>query len=322
MSLLVVIGFEQCNLKQKTINQLAYNARKKDILEHFPRIPHDEILQQITGNRLYSELQEVYKNSLISLKNETDNDCAKLVVAIVTHEAGKNTTISSNYGIAYIIRACDNMNIECINLSEDIAAKNLNEIMLVPEEGMWSKAGAEYEAQILGDIIVKYTDQRSTKKIKGAKPATFGDLPPHLDEVIDKGQSFEYRMKVNGQGLRMDHDIVFPKTKQTVLILGDAKVLSPGLDNKYIATAILQRRFPDKEIINAGFNHYTMEDYETLYTSKARYTEPDLVIVCTDGGDILDNYFSQRNRYSRTQRIYPPTGMEENFYFQLYGNQQ
>ena len=63
-----------------------------------------------------------------------------------------------------------------------------------------------------------------------------------------------------------------------------------------------------------------MDDYESLYKEKARYTEPDIVLVCTNGGDILDEYFTQRNHYSRRQKIYPGTDVEKSFYYHLYGD--
>lgn len=322
MLAVVLIGsLPGCRGKSKTINQLAFEARKRKIIEDFPKIPHDEILQRIAGNRLYGDLQLLYKNTLITLKTETDNDCAKLVVAIMTPEVGRNATLTNTYGIPFIIKTCDNLSLDCYDLSPQIAKKEMGEIALFPEEGIWSKAGAEFIAQLLGEIIEKYDDQRSTKDPSTKpKPALFGDLPANQNEVMDEEKSTQYTLKSNAQGLRMDYNISFPKRKQRILILGDDKVFNPFMDNRFIATSILQRRFPEKEIINAGMPGYTMDDYESLYNERARFVEPDLVIVCTDGGDILDLYFSQRNQYSRSKKIYPPTVTEEDFYDQLYRN--
>ena len=135
---------------------------------------------------------------------------------------------------------------------------------------------------------MKYDAQKSSKLFKNEKkPETFGDLPPNQDEMVDGFKDEPYHLKVNGQGLRMNHNLTFPKKKQTILILGDGNIFCPYLNNELIPTDILQKRHPDKEIINAGVNHYTMDDYESLYREKARFTEADLVLVCTNGGDII-----------------------------------
>ncbi len=315
------LGLAACNIKQKTINEMAFKAKRDRIVEEYPKIPHDEILQQITGNRLYSDLQESYKNSLIALKTETDYDCAKLVVAILTPQVGKYTTLGNSYGIPFIIKTCDNMGLDFYDFTPAILKKDVTEITQTPEDGSWSKEGAVFVANLLDSIIIKYDGNRSSKTLAQAtKPATFGDLPPNENEVLDEKVT-PYHVKANAQGLRMDHLLTFPKKKQVVLILGDSRVYCPYLDNEFIPTAILQKRHPDKEIINAGMMNYTMDDYESLYKEKARFTEPDLVIVCTDGDNILEHYFSQRNRYSRSQKIYPPTAVEEDFYHALYNNQ-
>ncbi len=300
---------------------MAFEARKKKVVEDFPKIPHDEILQQMAGNRLYGELQLSYKNTLITLKTETDYDCTKLIVVIMTPEVGRNVTLANTYGIPYILKTCDNLGLDCYDLSTQLATKDMAEIALFPEEGIWSKTGAVYIAGLLGDIIEKYNDQRSSKDPSGKpKPALFGDLPPDINEVQDVEKTTKFRLKGNSQGFRMDHNLTFPKKKQSILILGDDKIFNQYLENEFIATALLQKRFPDKEIINAGMPHYTIDDFESLYRERARFVEADLVILCTDGGDILDQYFSQRNQFSRQKKIYLPTPTEEDFYDQLYRN--
>ena len=301
---------------------MAFKAQRDAILEKYYKVPHDEILQQITGNRLYTDLGELYKKSLIALKNETDNDCAKLVVVVLTPEVGKSMTLANTYGIPYILKSCDNLGLDFVNLSDSMSKKDITEISQLPDEGGWTKKGAAYVADQLANVIKMYDTVRSSIKFsQTGKPATFGDLPPREDEILDGANNLPYHVKANSQGLRMDYDLTFPKRKQTILILGDGQIFNPFLDNAFIATTLLQQRFPDKVIINAAMENYTMDDYESLYREKARYTEPDLVLVCTNGGDILDNYFSQRNHYSRSMKIYSGTDVEKEFYFHLYGEQ-
>lgn len=319
LALLTACGLAACTGNGKTINDIVFKERKNAEIERHPKIPKDEIIQQASGSRLYSELREYYKKALIDLKAATDNDCAKLVVVVLTIETGKYATPASSSGIPFILVTADNMGLDYYDLAKKIAEYDVTELTQTTEDGAWSKAGSIFVANQLDSIISRYDDQRSTKKFPNVqKPPTFGDLPPNQDEMMYDYGDVPYHLKVNAQGLRMDHNITFPKKKQTILILGDAEIFSPMLDNKFIATSILQQRHPDKEIINAAVSHYTMDDYASLYTEKARYAEPDLVIVCTNGGDILEQYFTQRNKYSRSNRIYKPSEAELLFYKQEY----
>ena len=317
-----VLAFaDGCHVKQKSINEMALKAQRDAVLEKYFKVPHDEILQQISGNRLYTDLMEAYKTSLINLKNETDNDCAKLIVVILTPEVGKSMTLANTYGIPFILKTCDNLGVDFVNLSDSLASKDLSKLTQLPDEGGWTKAGASYVADQLAALIMKYDTVRSSRKpIAGDKPHTFGDMRPNENEIVDGDKNLPYHVKVNADGLRMDYNVGFPKKKQRILILGDGQIFNPFLDQEFIATSLLQKRFPEKEIINASMLNYTMDDYESLYKEKARYTEPDIVLVCTNGGDILDEYFTQRNHYSRRQKIYPGTDVEKSFYYHLYGD--
>lgn len=320
VALVSVCFLSACGSKGKTISDIVFRERKNREIDRHPKIPKDEIIQQASSSRLYSELREYYKKSLLELKVATDRDCAKLVVVVLTIETGKYATPASTFGIPFIFITTDNMGVDYYDLARKIADNDVTELTQTTEDGVWSKKGAVFIADQLDSIISKYNDQRSTKKFPDAKkPATFGDLQPNQDEMMYDYGDVPYHLKVNSQGLRMDHDLQFPKKKQTILILGDAEVFSPLLNNEDIATSILQRRHPDKEIINAGVNNYTMDDYASLYTEKARFTEPDIVIVCTNGGDIIEQYFTQRNKYSRSNKIYEPSDAELQFYNEFYG---
>jgi hypothetical protein len=313
--LLLVCG---CHAKQKPFTGIAQKAKRAAIIDKYPKIPHDEILQQIAGNRLYSELEERYRKVLGELKTAADNDCAHIVVVIMTPDVGKFTTLSNTYGIPYIIQSCNLAGIDCVNLAADIAARE-EDPNQIPDDGNWSKPLSASLASLLEGVVTRYNAYESSKKFpEGGKPATFGDLPPKDDEVIDGEKSMQYRLTVNAQGLRMDHNLSFPKQKQTVLLLGGTQLYSPYLDNNFTAAALLQKMMPDKEIVNAGNLNYTLDDFLSLYQEKARFTEPDLIIICTNGDDILNFFFSQRNRYSRITKQYDPSDVEKEFYDQTF----
>ena len=101
------------------------------------------------------------------------------------------------------------------------------------------------------------------------------------------------------------------------MFMGNGQIYCPYLDDKMTPTALLQQKSPGKEFINAGYANYTIEDYLDLYMQKARYAEPDILVLCTSGEDVFSYFFTQRNRYSRIQKLYKPTPVEEEFYKQL-----
>ena len=309
-----------CKSKENAFNSYALNAQRKELIEKYPKMPHDEILQQIAGNHLYTELEERYRKTLSALKAATDSDHVKMVVLIMTPDVGKFNTLSNTNGIPFITGVCTQMGIECVNLSADIAAKEEQGPDQYPEEGTWAKNGAAALATFIEPVVARYGDYRNSYQFPAKKPATLGDLPPKDDEIIDGDKNQQYRLVVNAQGLRMDHNLSFPKTKQTMLFLGGTQLYSPFLDNNFIATILLQKKFPDKEIVNAGNTAYTLDDFLSLYREKARFTEPDVVFVCTNGDDILNFFFSQRNRFSRSQQKFDPSEVEQQFYEQTYIN--
>ena len=307
-----------CHSKQKPFSNLASKAQRNAIIEKYPKIPHDEILQQIAGNHVYSELEERYRQSLGLLKTAADNDCARLVVVIMTPEVGKFASLSNTYGIPYIIQSCSQLGIDCVNLSSEIITAE-EDPSQIPDDGNWSKAGSVALSNILSNMVTTYNNYRSSKQFpQDKKPATFGDLPPKDDEIIDGEKNMQYRLTVNSQGLRMDHNLSFPKQKQTILFLGGSQLYSPFLDNNFIATSLLQKKFPDKEIVNAGNLNYTMDDYLSLYLEKAHFTEPDVIFICTNGDDILNFFFTQRNHFSRAIKRYDPSDAEKLFYEQTF----
>jgi hypothetical protein len=123
-----------------------------------------------------------------------------------------------------------------------------------------------------------------------------------------------YKIKVSKQGLRMPAEITFPAAKQRIVFAGDSRIFNPFIDDDLTICRRLQAMMPDIEIINGANICGAMDDYTTLYTDKLRYLEPDVLVVCTHGADIVDEFFSHRNRYSRQRKSYKPSKAEKEFY--------
>jgi len=296
------------------------NRKKIDALnkEYF-KVPDEAILDAGASSPLYTELKQRYRGDVVKLKEMVEATGAKLIFIMLTPEVGKGAPQTSLYGLPYIRSVCNDLGIEYIDFTPLIAKKDTREITQVPLDGHWSKKGAIFIADNLAPLIKKYYSVTSKVTYKDSeRPETFGDLAPSSDEIRDGGKDLPYHVKANAQGVRMEKDVVFPKKKKHILFMGDSGIFCPFLNNEFTITEVLQQQFPDAVMMNTGIICYTMEDYVTLWTEKAKYSEPDIVFVQTNGGDITDYFFTHRNTLSRSHKPFNPTPAELAFYKKTY----
>ncbi|GAA4462258.1 hypothetical protein GCM10023093_08490 [Nemorincola caseinilytica] len=308
------------------INELAQKIGRTSMVEDYPKVPQEEILLDMPASQVYFQLQQRYTNHLNALKAATTRDEVRLLVLVMTPEVGKYATQANTYGIPYILQICTNAKVDVQNITPAIAEwSSSDDGINTPMYGNWSKQGTSFAAGQIANILAEYSGYRSPTTYGSAqRPATFGDATKDntgIDNVNDLphgGDKTPYRLHLSKQGLRMDNELSFPKTRQRIVFMGDSRIFNPFLDDEYTITYRLQARFPGIEIVNAGNISCCMDDYATLYEEKLRYAEPDVLVVCTNGGDILDEYFTHRNRFSRNKKCYKPTEAEVNFYKKTY----
>ncbi len=299
------------------------NEQREQYLSQYSQVPEtpDILNAGDTGVAVYNICVERYEQSLAALKKQSDELGAKLIVTILSPEVGDAITISGRKGIPLISGISKKLGIDIYDCMNPLVAFAGQKITQMPLDGHWSISGSKVVADLYQPIISKYTTRRSTKTYTEAeRTSVFGDLEPNQDVALDGGKNLPYQLITNKQGFRMNTDLGFPKAKQRILLLGDSQLYSPFLDNGQIFTALLQQRFPDAEIINAGVIGYTIEDQVSLLSERAKYAEPDLIILVTNPNDIGDFYFSQRNKMSRVKKAYEPTATELSLYQQLYGS--
>jgi hypothetical protein len=281
------------------------NDEQQDLyISQYPKVPETPVILNAgdTGLAVYNTCVQRYEQSLADLKKVSDELGAKLVVTILSPEVGDAVTISGRKGVPLI---------------QSISKK----IGLDVYDGHWSVSGSKIVADLYQPIISKYSSHRSTKTFNETeRSSVFGDLEPNQDVALDGGKNLPYQLITNKQGFRMNTYLSFPKSKQRILLLGDSQLYSPFLDNSQIFTALLQQRFPDAEIINAGVIGYTIDDQVSLVSERAKYAEPDIIILVTNPNDIGDFYFTQRNKMSRVKKAYSPTATELTLYQQLFGS--
>lgn len=104
-------------------------------------------------------------------------------------------------------------------------------------------------------------------------------------------QSFTVR--TNNLGFR-DDDVRAKKTKQRVLILGDSLLWGLGVDNKNMASEILEKKlFRGKtEVINMAMNAYSTDQEFLVFSSAGKKYKPDNVFLFFYPNDVLGNLCS------------------------------
>lgn len=326
MSLLISCGNsnEKDNTSSSTKKELAATKKAYQELDalnkEYVEIPDEKMLENGGQNSaIYGEMKKRYKAQLAEFKQEVESTGAKFIVVIITPEVGEGITNRTRYGHPFIKSTCAELGIEYYDLSPVIAKQNAHEITQIPKDGHWSKKGAIFLANQLDPIVKKYPDHRSNKTYKDSeRPETFGDLAPSSEEILDGGKDLPYRVIANAQGLRMNEDVKFPKTKQHILFMGGSQIYSPFLDNEFISTTILAKRHPEAVIMNSCMISGCTDDFLSLWKEKAKYSEPDVVIVQTNGTDITDLFFTNRNHLARSKQPYYPSPLEEKYFTETY----
>lgn len=296
---------------------VAGSAGGNRTIRQYPKVPRDQILTDSTASSqaVYKELEGRYRHALGAFRDAVAGTHAELVVVFLTPEVGKYKTPSNRIGQPYIARLCKELGIEYVDLSPAFAGvPNLTQM---PRDGHWSKSGAVVVARQLTSIIERHSAYRSHTSFP-TRPELFGDMDANMDAILDGGKNLPYRVQTNAQGLRIAADLSFPKKMQRVLLMGDSETYFPFLDNPDTGTYLLQARFADKEIVNTSMWGYSVDDQLRLFEDRAKYVEPDLVVFATNGGDILDFYFSHRNRFARDKKEYLPSNAEKTYYLEHF----
>ena len=206
--------------------------------------------------------------------------------------------------------------LDFMDITPVFAAYSPEFVTLLPENGHLSRFGNHLLAEALAGYIRKYNDFRISRSFE-TRPKLLGDLPWFMNDIINYVPSMPYRVVLNSQGLRMDHDIEFPKKAQHILCIGDSFTFGPYLENHDTYPGILNKMFPEKEVINAGVAGYSIEQEAELFEERAKYCEPDILILQVLDNDIWGFFFEFRQRYDRKKRFHPPSKIEFQIFKQI-----
>ena len=262
----------------------------------------EEALYSKEGEPLFGEFKKLYEKYFKLLLTATQKIDSKFVVLYIpsdnyrTKSFNKKTRkffreLTRKYGIEFL-DATD----EFMKWPTDIPT-------LRPENGHLSRFGNKLVVENLAEVIKKYDDYRSSFRFS-ERPTLFGDLVPNEKKYWRLWEAKPFRATTNSQGLRLHYNLTFPKQKQRILILGDSFTYGPYLGDHETYPALLDTRFPEKEVINAGVLGYTITDEANLFIDRAQYVEPDITILQVLDNDIYGLFFVKRNEFSRKKYLY------------------
>ncbi|MEO7085930.1 MAG: hypothetical protein ABI442_19475 [Gemmatimonadaceae bacterium] len=282
--------------------------------------PQELLANDSLSGPLFTELAARYQPALADFKTAAAGAGAKLVVVSFGVDGGKHATELERRADSVIRAAAKTVGVPYYDFAGALdSATAAGASVTIDKDGHVSKIGSALVAAGIARILDSIGGYRSAHAFgANERPTTFGDFKPLEDDVVDLGNGHPYLLKVNSQGLRMNFDLGFPKTKQRVLLMGSSLAYFPFIDNDKTATGLLQAKYPSKEFLNAAMLAFGIRDDLELFIDKTQYAEPDILILQQSGMDIVRLFFTIRNFEDRARRYHPPSPLEKAWYAAHY----
>jgi hypothetical protein len=267
------------------------------------------------GAELLAYFQELYEKSFRELVQEAGKLGSRLIVLYppsdFTQESRRRELCRSFFkGLA------EKYQVDFADMTAAFGRYPAETVTLLPQNGHLSRFGNQLVVEELSKYIQGEVRPGPEARFT-TRPPVLGDLLPRENKLWMFVPEMPYRVVVNSQGLRMDHDLAFPKQKPRILCLGDSFTFGPYLANHDTYPGLLQHKYPDKEVINAGVCGYTIADEVSLLKERAKYCEPDIIILQALDNDLLDFFYFRRQIFARDQREFKPTPQEEAYFAKL-----
>jgi len=265
------------------------------------------------GNELLHYFQKEYENYFKKLLEETKKINSKLIVLYIPRDNYITWAKIRDNNRAFFSSLAKKYNVDYVDLTEEFLKYPVKWVIRLPEDTHPSRLGNQLIADVLYENLKKYNEYRSDVHFK-ERPALLGDFAPGTNSVFGLWSFMPYRVETNNQGLRMNYDLNFPKKKQRILIMGDSFTFGSGLPNCYTYAYFLNRRYPQKEVINAGIVGYTIIDELSLFQDRAKFTEPDITVVQVLDNDLYELFYYKR-AFGRKIEFLEPTALEKKYLF-------
>lgn len=285
---------------------IQYDRDPAEMREKLVRHLFDDV-----GADLLNKFQNTYSEHFDELFKEVQGIQAKMAILYIpmgrpVHQEERSRSFYRSLAEDY--------NIPFIDSLPRLNEYKFRYVYLVPENGHMSRFGNILVSEVLISFLDRMEEYRSNFRFSAvARPSVMGDKEPNTGHISNVINGMVYREIVNKQGFRMQQDLVFPKQKQRVLFLGDSFTEGPFLANFNTYSGFLAKHYPDKDIINAGMGSYSIQDQKELFQNRAKYAEPDIVVLQVLDNDISDMFYFYRNFNNRLRFDYNPSPEELDF---------
>ncbi|MBM4299952.1 MAG: hypothetical protein FJ121_00245 [Deltaproteobacteria bacterium] len=294
---------------------LAVSTKKVEVVEN--RLPKGAkgALFNPEGAELLAYFQGQYEKSFAELVEETGKLGSRLIVLYPPSNFSKDPR-SRDLCQSFFKGLAGKYRVDFADVTAAFARYPAETVTLLPQNGHLSRFGN----QVVVEELAKYIQGNASRRRVAAfstRPPLLGDLLARENKIWLFAPEMPYRVVVNSQGLRMDRDLQFPKTKPRILCLGDSFTFGPYLANHDTYPGLLQQKYPDKEVINAGICGYTIADEVSLLKQRAKYCEPDIIILQVLDNDLMDFFYFRRQVFARDRQDFKPTPQEEEYLARL-----
>jgi hypothetical protein len=264
------------------------------------------------GRGLLEEFHKIYEEHFHILVQETQQIQSKLVVLYVPTGNFLDEMDIVDANRVFYTDLCSKYGIDWIDMTQTIAHYPPDVVTLLPEDGHLSRFGCHLVAAEIAARLANHFEYRAATHW-AARPTLLGDHRPGMRALRSSYPSMPYQVVTNRQGLRMTHEVTFPKTRQRILVLGDSVTFGSFLNNQDTYPELLNRLFPDKEFINAGVEGYTITDEVALFRDRAKYVEPDITVLQVLDNDIYGLFYFYLNKFNREGKTYEASELEKRF---------
>ncbi len=269
-----------------------------------PAVEIYEALYSSSGAPLLEDFKRRYAASFAQLAAAVEEAGSKLVVLYVPPPFDSETSRRvDRHDRAFYRHLAETHGAGFLDATAALAAYPDERTHLLPHNVHLARLGNQILAEAVARRLQQapYRGHRSGRGSEATRPELLGDLPPGSRRVWEN-DVLPFLVTTNRQGLRMDHDLSFPKRRQRVLLLGDSFTFGINLHDAHTYPALLQALLPGREIVNAGVPGYSIPQEVALFRERARFTEPDVTVLQVLFNDLYGFFYFERNLFARELR--------------------
>jgi len=271
-------------------------------------------LYSTEGEDLLKEYQRQYEDSFKTLFDEANKMHSRLIVLYLPMYSQYSDNLNINdleklskdrreINRNFYNELTKKYSIDYLDLTEEITKYPDGWVTLLPEDIHLSRLGNQIVEKDLAAYIDKYYNTYRSDVTFQQRPDILGHYKPNLNDTYEIIPDVPFHFRTNKQGLRMDYNLAFPKKQQRILVLGDSYTYGPHLPSRDAYPNLLDRRYQDKEVINAGVGGASITGEASLFLERAKYVEPDIIILQVLDNDLEGFFFLVRDEFKEIQGI-------------------